>query len=241
MVNLEMFFKNEQVKTVGSNIRCALVENPAALFNSEDGDTVAELIHLVIAQAFGKDPEGKNTGEIRAHIKKIARVAVLYRGDEKNEVIGFSSAGIFDQHHLMYLNRIAVDNRVRENGMGRVLLETLEDHIALPHCALTTQNPVVFNLMRKKYARIFPSPNESMTPSRLHDLGSDLVKNRYKLFDQHTFVITDLYDECMYPCIPDSHDSEVDHWFKKTLHVIDGRTRNGFLFIAEDRYTHIAK
>lgn len=235
MVNLDAFFANEQITTLSSDTKCALIVNPKTLFASSDGSVVAELIHRVATNAFGKAPEGKSSDEMRTHLEKIARVAVLYHGDEKNEITGFASAGIFPDDHLMYLNRIAVDRCGHGAGIGKILFETLEAHIALPHCALTTQNPVVFNLMKKRYARIFPSPNENVVPPRLRDLGTRLLQDRYKTFDPCAFTITDLYDECMYLRIPESRDPEVNRWFEITLGIVDGRTRNGFLFIAEDR------
>ena len=167
---------------------------------------------------------------IRSHVLSVDSLAVLHQEDI---LLGFASSKFFKEEGVFYLHGIVVSPLFKGQGGGALLLQTVLEQTNFPMIALTTQNPVMFCLLRRFCRRIYPSPAQPLVPQGLLSVGSRLVVGRSGHLNEATFVIDGLYKRCLYSTLPRSRDDAVNKWFDEALAVKEGVSRNGFLFVGE--------
>lgn len=211
-----------------------ILGNPRVVFAEADAcglvDDIVDEVQIVSAESFGVELKNKSREGIKNHVISVDSLALLYQGDN---IAGFASAKHFSLDDVFFLHGIAVSPNAKGRGAGAFLAKSLIRHVNLHRVSFTTQNPFMFCLLRSITARIFPSPQEPDVPFRLYDLGEKLINGRRGSFNPSTFVIKGLYNGCLYSSIPASRDSAVNDWFTASLNIVDGITRDGFLFIGE--------
>ncbi|MDP4000650.1 MAG: GNAT family N-acetyltransferase [bacterium] len=211
------------------------LDNPKVTFaepgNQEFTDDLIDMMQVIVAESFGVEPKNKSRDGIRNHVITVDSLAILH---QQNKIVGFASSKLFPLDDTFYLHGVAVAPHLKGKGAGAMLVRTLADRAGLKRIAFTTQNPLMFCLLRSLLAKIFPSPGEKMVPSQLREVGTRLVFGRSGNFDPVTFIIRYLYGNCLYDSLPISRDVNVNRWFTDALNVVNGITRDGFLFIGEN-------
>lgn len=211
------------------NLQISTLDNPEVLFKKSDKENLSEELvcelQIITTGSFGVE---KNLGGMRKHVLGADQLALLH---DEDSIIAFGSSRFFSQDELVYIHGIAVRRDLQGGGVGRVLLSTLMALSGMRLVGLTTQNPVVFHLLSRMLADIYPSPGQRIVPGKLRTLGGKIVEGRGGVFNPETFVIEGIYKSCLYPRIPESGDPAVDQWFNQSLKVKEGLTCNGFLFL----------
>lgn len=202
------------------------------LLTFDENDSVAsEIIQDlcgVAGNGFGAPPEEHQGEGARSHIQGVDALLLLHN---KTQALGFASA-FFPREGFLYLHGIVLSPAAKGKGGSRLLVRSLLEMYEGPDIALSTQNPVVFCLLRSMYRAVYPSPEAEM-PQRLWDRAQGIVRERSGTFDVKTGVRLKAYTQCLYPQIPESGDQSVNDWFARQLQIEDGKTRNGFLFLGE--------
>lgn len=214
-------------------VSVSVLENPASAFRIESEEFVNGLLgsfQVVAAQGFGVELGAQSLEGIRSHVLSVDSLAVLHQEDT---LLGFASSKFFKEEGVFYLHGIVVSPLSKGQGGGALLLQTVLEQTNFPMIALTTQNPVMFCLLRRFCREVYPSPLQPLVPQELSWIGNRLVVGRSGRFSETTFVIKELYKRCLYNAIPRSRDEAVNRWFDKTLAVKKGVSRNGFLFVGE--------
>lgn len=210
----------------------SVLSNPRVAFtepsNQEFTDNLIDTMKIVAAESFGVEPKNKSRDGIRNHVITVDSLAILH---QQNKMVGFASSKLFPLDDTFYLHGVAVVPHLKGRGVGAMLVRTLADRSGLKRIAFTTQNPLMFCLLRSLLAKIFPSPEERVVPSQLREVGKRLVFGRSGNFDPSTFIIRCLYGNCLYDSLPHTRDVNVNRWFIDALNVVNGVTRDGFLFI----------
>jgi hypothetical protein len=212
----------------------AILENPRVVFSEADIQDfisgVIDEIHVVAAQSFGVDLKDQSREGIHNHVLAVDSLVFLHQQDE---IVGFASARLFPSDEIFHLYGVAISPVAKGNRAGTILVKALAYHAGMRWIAFTTQNPLMFCLLRSLVAEVFPSPKQREVPSSLREMGMRLVRGRPGNLDPSTFIIRGLYDKCLYGSLPISRDSNVNRWFADALNVMDGVTRDGFLFVGE--------
>jgi len=201
---------------------------PTEILSGRD-TLVEELCHLTLNianEAFGSKGE-RDLANMRGRLLSVDELVFL---DNQGELAGFSTGHAYPEEGLFYLDGVVMMPKAGGGGKGTALIETISN--GFEQVACTTQNPVIFRLLRKMLASVSPSPEEPEVSDALRDVAVRLVGTRGRL-DPKTFVIRDLYPTCRYPEIPSSGDPQIDRWFRDALDVVSGQTRNGFFLIGQ--------
>ena len=200
--------------------------------NKEFVNKIIDDLQAITAGSFGTKLEEQSSDGVRDHVINVDGLSFLHDGDE---LLGFASSKLFPEQGIFYLHGIAIARHFKGKGSGVALTKSLMDVVRLPLIAFTTQNPIMFRLLRSLSVATFPSPALKEIPEHLQSVGKGLVNGRSGHFDPTTFVVRELYGRCLYGTIPNCGDPLVDHWFAETLAIKNGLTRNAFLFIGDGK------
>lgn len=195
----------------------------------EDRPFVSRMIgelSAMTAASFGMPLDETSNDGTRAHIQGVTGLAVLH---DSARLLGFAS-GKFPKEGMFYLHGVAISPLVKRRGGARALTEALWKRSGLDEVSFTTQNPVMFCLLRSMCKEVYPNPNERL-PFVLEERAKALVQGRAERFDAEYGVLENLYGRCLYERLPESNDASVNQWFAKSLQVKGQQTRHGFLFI----------
>jgi hypothetical protein len=201
---------------------------PTEILSGHDA-LVEKLCHVTLNianEAFGSKGE-RDLANMRGRLLNVDELVFL---DDQGELVGFSTGHSYPDQGLFYLDGVVMLPKAGGGGKGTALIETISNGFGRLAC--TTQNPVIFRLMRKMMVSVSPSPEKPETSDALRDVAVRLVGKRGHL-DPKTFVIRDLYPSCRYTEIPSSGDPQIDRWFRDALDVVSGQTRNGFFLIGQ--------
>ncbi len=182
----------------------------------------------VTAEGFGSPLDEKSNDGTRAHIQRVTGLSVLH--DSRN-LLGFAS-GIFPREDFFYLHGVVVSPTAKGRGGARALVRALLEPSGLDEVSFTTQNPVMFCMLRSLCKDVYPNINATIPPC-LHPRAAELVRGRADTFDNENGILRNLYGRCLYPELPVSSDEAVNKWFSQSLNVNDRQTRDGFLFIGQ--------
>ena len=230
------FLSEQDVWSVGWNgATISVLDNPVGLLGDPaHTEVVGRLItdlQKITAESFGTELDTKTDDGVRNHVVNAGTIAFLH---DRGEVLGFASSKLFPEEGVFYLHGVATAQNSKCRGVGKKLIHTLADMSGLHRVAFTTQNPIMYCLLRGLCTKVYPQLEYKRVPLRIRGLGQKLVAERPGEIDPESFVITELYGRCLYDEIPDSRDKLVNQWFKTALNVENGSTRNGFLFIGEN-------
>jgi hypothetical protein len=131
------------------------------------------------------------------------------------------------------LHGAAIQKSAQSNGLGKKSIEIILRKCKKKYIAFTTQNPVMYESVKKFCYITHPSPTNRYIPTEIKEIGMQLMEHRRGNFDSTTFITTNLYSECLYAKIPCSRNTDVNLWFEKKLGMKNRRTRNGFLFLGK--------
>lgn len=202
-------------------------EGGRVLFNEENPDTRQIFTELTVTttHSFGGELDESSRDGTLYHVQDHDELVILY---DRQGPAGFASG--FSQGEFLYLHGIAIAPRAKGLGAGRRMVEALRKASGRQGITFTTQNPVMFCLLRSICADAYPNP-EYGVPEHLQPQVAMLAHDRPGSLDATTGVIRDLYGRCLYPELPESKDAAVNTWFAKTLEVSEGKTRHAFLFV----------
>lgn len=181
------------------------------------------------AQSFGSSLNEASDEGTRQHIEGVDGLAILHN---KQEVFGFAS-GLFPREGLFYLHGVAISPVAKGYGRARILLQSLKEGSRLGAIAFTTQNPLMFCLLRSMYREVYPNP-EGGLPISWREQANRLMTGRTGEFNPETGVAKNLYSKCLYDSVPFSRDETVNAWFSNLLNIQCGQTRDGFLFLGSE-------
>jgi len=231
--NIRFLEVNRQSNLRFEDLDISIFEDPAGTFSADTAlvESIIAEITAFTAKSFGGElDEDSNDGTYR-HVVNNSRLVVIH---SDSEILGFAGEKTLAVEEVMYLHGVAVSNRAKSRGVGRKLVETLLVCSEKPLIGFTTQSPIMFCVARDLLNRsINPRPGRELVSPELAHIGLRLMEGRSGVFDPDRFVAQDLYGECLYPQIPRSNDPLVNTWFDDSLRVVDGVTRDGFLFIGE--------
>lgn len=235
MKTLQTFLSAYGVLTTNlGDFSISVLNNPRppliARENEKFVDRLVSKLHALSAESFGVELEKKSIDGIRRHIIDVAGLAFLHK---HNEVLGFASSKLFPDDECFYLHGIGVTHSFKGEGASTNLVKALWNLTTLPKIAFTTQNLIMFCLLKKLCASVYPSPEAQIVPKFLHNLGMRLVSGRRGELDRATFVIRQLYRKCLYNKIPECRDPSVNQWFAEALKITAGITHDAFLFVGE--------
>lgn len=229
------FFMKQNVWSVGwQGATISILDNPESVLNAKENAKVTELLlaklQKITTESFGIELDCGMDG-VRNHVVNADSIAFLHDNDS---ILGFASSKIHLKDKVFYLHGVATAQGYKCRGAGSKLVRTLSDMASMERIAFTTQNPIMFCLLRSMCTKVYPQPELSEVPARLREIGKRLVTDRPGIMNPKTFVISGLYDKCLYDIISDSDDEPVNSWFESALEIKRNSTRNGFLFIGEN-------
>jgi len=230
------FLSEQDVWSVGwCGATISVLDNPAGLLgdpaHTEIVDHLIADLQKITAESFGVELDTKTDDGVKNHVVNAGSIAFLH---DRGQVLGFASSKLFLKEEVFYLHGVATAQSSKCRGVGKKLIHTLADMAGLRRIAFTTQNPIMYCLLRGLCTKVFPQPENKEVPLYIRKFGNILIAGRPGSIDPKTFVVKELYGRCLYDEIPDSRDGSVNQWFKTALNVENGSTRNGFLFIGEN-------
>lgn len=236
MRTLKDFFSSQFAWTVGwEGATITVLEGPGqALNDPANAEIVNRLLgdlQRITTESFGMELNTKTDDSVRNHVDNVDSIAFLHEDDR---ILGFASSKSLPKEGVFYLHGVAVAQDSKRRGVGKKLICTLSNMANMRRIAFTTQNPIMFCLLRGLCTKVFPQPGNREVPCDFRELGTRLVAGRSGRIDPKSFVITGLYERCLYDFIPDSHDEPVNRWFATALDIKSGSTHDGFLFIGEN-------
>ncbi|MEI6479928.1 MAG: GNAT family N-acetyltransferase [bacterium] len=213
----------------------SVLDNPRLILtdsvNAEVVDRLIVDLKKITAESFGADLDNDTDDGVRNHVVDAGSIAFLH---DHGQILGFASSKVFPEEGVFYLHGIATAQNYKCRGVGRKLAHTLSSKANLRMIAFTTQNPIMFCLLEGLRTKVYPNPKNPEVPMDLRKLGTKLTFGRSGNIDLNSFVVTGLYEKCLYDKIPCSRIKTVNQWFETALSVEDGSTHNGFLFIGEN-------
>lgn len=211
-------------------INISILDDPQKQLSLYEGffDQVVEQADDVVSRSFGSCLKGCDS--TREHLLNVDLIAIAY----SDKILGFVSAKIFKPHNLLYIHGVVVDPSVKGKGVCRFLIDSLIKKEGVDWLSFTTQNPVMFKVLNSFCGEeVYPSPNSS-APSSLEGLAKNIIQGREGTFDAQTFVVSNLYQECLYDSIPSVTDQDLHQWFNDSLCIDELRKSNhGFLFFGK--------
>ena len=216
----------------GMNV--SIVKDPRnTMRSSDDGRDIEALIatlQVVTANSFGIPLAERSADGVRRHVVDVHGLAFLH---DEDSVLGFASALLFPEDDIFYLHGVAIDASSKRKGGARTLVRSLVDTMPCGRMAFTTQNPAMYCFLKSLYWSVYPSVDAREVPESVRDVGVRLTKERTGALDPRTFVVENLYGKCLYENVPESTEPQVNRWFRESLAIENGVTRNAFLFVAE--------
>lgn len=234
MKNLSKFISTG-ITTEGEGGVCiSVLEDPKEVLiapgNSSFLNNLILDIQIMTAQSFGIELENQTDDGVRNHVVNVDALAFIH---DNKKVLGFASAKIPKNENVFYLYGVAIAQEFKGKGGARSLVKALLNLGKFSKIVFTSQNPIMFCLLRSLCVDVYPSPDNNGVPDRFSVLGKTLLDNRPGKFNAKTLVINQLYGKCLYKTIPRCRQNNVNIWFDSSLNVQDGITRDAFLFIGE--------
>lgn len=211
----------------------SFIDDPSRLSSAvDDNEFVLDAFNDATASAFGAENRDEGHDGVREHVLNVRSIAVCY---SESDILGFASIKHFEGLDVFYVHGIVTRSELQGSGVGYKMIKGLLTSIQKPRfISLTTQNPVVYYMIKQYCSSIFPSPEYSFIPKYIQDIGIKLMKHRQGEFDSTTFMSRNLYSRCLYgKGVPVSRDEELNQWFGKSLGVESGESNDGFLLIGE--------
>ncbi|MFZ2390273.1 MAG: GNAT family N-acetyltransferase [Minisyncoccales bacterium] len=196
--------------------------------NKEVIDNIINDLEVITTESFGTELEKQTDDGVRNHVIDVDTLGFIH---EQDRILGFASSRLFPKDKLFYLHGVAIAKNFKSKGGGTALVKKLADIANLPRIAFTTQNPIMFRLLRNLCSEVYPYPERKKIPKEIKILGKRIIDGRSNGLDRETLVVDQLYGRCLYNKIPDCHDRIINQWFEKSLSIKNGITRNAFLFI----------
>lgn len=210
----------------------SVIEQPKrALTDAENEKIVDSLItdlEIITTESFGLELENQTSDGTRDHVVNADALAFLH---DDGKVLGFASAKIFGEEKTFYLHGVAIAKSFKGEKGGMALVQALMEMTGFSRIAFTTQNPIMFCLIRSLCLQVYPCPELPVVPMELRSIGKKFLSGRPGHFNPSSFVASEIYGRCLYPNLPVSKDEIVNQWFAESLGVEGGTTRNAFLFI----------
>jgi len=200
------------------------------------GEVYVDQMIRVAHNSFGMTLNEENEDGARQHILDTEKLVICYIEDK---IIGFASAKIakIDKKEVFFIHGIAMLPKYQRNGYANSMLAAILSMSKDRKVAFTTQSPVAYCTIASQLKWVAPNEKQQMVLPVYRKLGMQLASWRSSksssIFNTGTFVIRDLYDECLYRRIPSSTSQEVNEWFSKRLKIERGITKNGLLFVGE--------
>ena len=188
---------------------------------------VMQELSSIAASGFGIPRDNRG---VHSHVQDVDALLLLH---DNTKILGFASA-LFPREGFLYLHGIVLSPEVKGKGGAGLLVRSLLSVCDCRDMAFSTQNPVMFCLLRSICHAVYPSPEVNEVPEHFWPRLIKLLDGRSGILDPKTGVRLNAYSQCLYPQIPESNDSSVNEWFSEKLMIEDGKTNNGFLFIGED-------
>lgn len=198
---------------------CATLERDTTTLDMIEGQ-VCELV----AESFGGELHNHN-GDVRDHLLNVDGLAFIHND---SRIFGFASCKHYLNEDVFYLHGVAIRPEIKNKGAGRELVARLMADSGLGQIAFTTQNPIMYRLMRSMCGTVTPNPEQDSSNKKL---GVLLTAGRNGIFDSDTSVLHGCYDRCLYPQLPSSGDQKIDDWFSAMLNVRNGVSNDSILFI----------
>lgn len=215
-------------------ISISVLKTPKPVLTSPENEKVVEKIidelDVIATESFGAQLDKQTDDGVRNHVIAVDSIGFIHRQDK---LLGFASSKLFPENGLFYLHGVAIANKFKGKGGGTTLVKKLAETAGLPKIAFTTQNPIMFRLLRSLCCEIYPHPRMKEIPEEVKILGKKIIEGRSNGLDQEKLVVNQLYGRCLYSKIPDCKDRVINQWFEKSLNVKSGLTRNAFLFIGK--------
>lgn len=231
-VATRMFVGDVQVNEIGdqdgSILSLVRAESGRVLFDEQNPEVkkMFDTLTFLTAKSFGMELDEASVDGTRHHLQDHD---ILVMAHDRQGIAGFAS-GFFSNDNLFYLHGIAMAPHAKGRGIGRRMVDLLFKSSGMQGITFTTQNPVMFCLLRSICAVTYPNPNEGI-PSRLHGSVVAIMQGRNGALDPATGIVRNLYGRCLYPQLPRSNDAAVNAWFVDALEVSAGQTRHAFSFI----------
>ncbi|MBU4332715.1 hypothetical protein KKD19_01050 [Patescibacteria group bacterium] len=151
---------------------------------------------------------------------------------KEKEIKGFVGLRDYNDLNLLYLSGVVFQPSCQGTGIAGLLFNLFLNGRHYDYIAFTTQSPRMCALALKFVRVLYPDfTGITPIPEEIVELGKELRAGRSGQFDPDNFVVRELYDRCLYPSIPESHNSGLNKFFKTALKIRGGKTKNGFLFI----------
>ncbi len=213
-----------------NNYDIILIDKPKDTLDINNNTHFINQLRILAANGFGVKIENKSIEGIYKHVIEVDSLIICYL---EAKPIAFASAKIIKKENIIFLCGIVVNKKNQKKGIATLLMETLYNHHKKPMIALTTQNPVMYDFLRKFCKEIFPSPKQNKIPKDLQKIGYKLIKDRNGIFNPDTFIIRNLYPKCRYEKIPQSKNLEINQWFDKCLRIRNRTSKDGILLIGK--------
>lgn len=194
-------------------------------------EALLNVLGPLVGESFGLAMRERSADGVRSHVERVDGIVFLEQDDE---LVGFASARyLLPLYKIFYLHGVAIHPKAKGKGGSKELIKALASLAPSWPIAFTTQNPVMYDVLRGLYGKTYPHPYVSDIPDAVQSIARYIMQYRPCRFDSCKGVAEGLYDECLYATLPASRDPIVNDWFASALEVEDGRTRNGFLFLGE--------
>src|SRR3989338_8223295 len=206
-----------------------LIDNTEEFFTAGENESIIYRLREIAADSFGVEIEDKSLEGIRDH---VIHVDVCALGYINKVLIGFASVRILHELDILFVHGIAVLMDEQTKGAGSKLLKALIEHYTKNRLAFTTQNPVMYDVIKKFCRDVYPSL-EQKGPEKIQGIGCKLMEGRRGVFNPRTFVSQNLYSCCLYDSIPLSKKQFVNEWFDRVLRIQNRITSDGILLIGK--------
>jgi ribosomal protein S18 acetylase RimI-like enzyme len=235
MNSLRSFLSRENALVFGwENYSISVLDDPKRALTAHCNEAVVgglvRDLQIIANESFGTELEDQSQDGVREHVVNTGSLALLH---DHEKVLGFASSKTFREEEIFYLHGVAVAKNFKSKGGGLALTRTLMEMSGMMRIAFTTQNPIMFCLLKSFCASVYPDPRHKDVPQKICHLGPSLISGRPGTFDAASFVANEIYERCLYDRIPDSRDPAVNSWFAESLGIMNGRTTNAFLLIGD--------
>lgn len=215
-------------------ITISVLKNPkpalVSLENKEVVDSIINDLGVIATESFGAKLDEQTNDGVRNHVIEVDSLGFIHK---QNKLLGFASSKLFHEDRLFYLHGVAIATEFKGRGGGTILVKKLAEIAGFPRIAFTTQNPIMFCLLKKLCRKVYPRPGVEEIPQELKKLGCKIIDGRSDGLNPEKLVVNQLYGRCLYNQIPDCTDLIVKQWFTESLEIEGGLTRNAFLFIGD--------
>jgi len=221
-----------------AGVEASILNNPTEVLGGHKS-FLTPLTELIIHEmttiandSFGAVLNESSKDGVRQHILGTDILVVLHTQDK---ILGFSSGKNLNANgqDIYWAHGIALSSTFKGSGyaidLNLLLLAMRNSNIV----AFTTQNPVAYCLMERSCQPMYPSITTPIVPAQYRSIGKALLNAGAGKLNPETFVVSNLYDKCLYKKIPTCKFAGVNNWFERSLCIKNGQSNNGFLVIAD--------